>query len=175
MTNEVLPKNWLELFDESYKKVKDNAVSLPYPSAVRLATASKFGDPSLRMVLLKSYDERGFVIYTNMNSRKGKEIQDNPAVAMLFYWPEINQQILVEGAVEMISDEESDNYFQSRPFFSQIGAHSSKQSSAMKHILEFVSRMIFYTIRYAFKSKVDRPKFWRGFRVLPSRIEFSSI
>ena len=172
MNSEILPKNWLELFAQSYQKVKDNIFSKPYPSAVRLITASKSGLPSVRMVLLKSYDERGFVIYTNMNSRKGRELQENRLVALYFYWPEIHQEILVEGEVKIINDAESDNYFQSRFFFSKIGAHSSKQSSDMKCRAEFFARILFYTIKYALRKKVNRPVFWGGFRVVPKKIEF---
>ena len=167
-----LPQNWLQLFDQTYQQVKNNILSKPYPSAVRLVTSSKSGLPSVRMVLLKSYDAKGFVIYTNMNSRKGKELQENPFAALYFYWPEINQEILIKGEVEMISDAESDEYFQSRPFFSKVGAHSSKQSSNMKYRVEFFARIMFYAIKYAFKKKVSRPLFWRGFRVVPKKIEF---
>jgi pyridoxamine 5'-phosphate oxidase len=172
MTNESLPQNWLELFDQEYQKVKDNPLSKPYPSATRLATVSKDGLPSLRIVLLKSYDKKGFVMYTNMNSKKGRELQENPIASLCFYWPEINKEILVEGKVEMISDTESDNYFYSRPFFSRIGAHSSKQSGPMICGAEIIIRIIFYTIKYAFRKKVSRPDFWQGFRVVPTKIEF---
>ena len=172
MNNNNLPNNWLKLFDTSFQQVKNNNLSKPYPSAVRLSTVSKSGLPSVRVVLLKSYDEKGFVIYTNMNSRKGQELQQNPFVALYFYWPEINQEISIEGKVEMISDAESDAYFQSRLFFSKVGAHASKQSNFLSHRIFFMFRVLFFTLKYFLKKEVDRPSYWRGFRVVPEKIKF---
>lgn len=166
-----LPSNWIELFSKSYKKAESSNL-FKYPSALRLSTASKSGLPSVRIALLKHYDKRGFVIYTNMDSRKGQDLKENPYASLYFYWPEIKQEIIVDGKVEMINSAESDDYFDSRPFFSKIGAHASKQSSVMSYKIIFITRIIFYTVKFFLKKKVNRPNHWKGFRVIPQRIEF---
>lgn len=163
----------LEQFEKYYKLAKTHDSF--DATAVRLATCSKNGFPSCRMVLLKKYDDQGFTIYTNFEGRKGRELLENPKAALYFYWPKIGIDIAVEGKVEMIDDQESDNYFQSRPFFSKIGAHASKQSRPMFHSIQFFARIFYYWIKYSIKGQVDRPKYWYGFKIIPSSIIFKTL
>jgi pyridoxamine 5'-phosphate oxidase len=138
---------------------------------VTLATADASGRPSARMVLLKSADDRGFVFFTNYTSRKGQELDANPHAALCFYWPTLDEQIRVEGAIERVTDQESDEYFASRPRGSQLGAWASAQSQVLtsRETLESAYRET--EARFAGKA-VPRPAFWGGFRVKPTRIEF---
>jgi pyridoxamine 5'-phosphate oxidase len=141
------------------------------PTAVCLATVSENGHPSSRMVLLKNFDERGFCFFTNLTSRKGKEISQNSNVALCFYWGILGRQIRIEGAVERVSSEEADNYFASRRRGSQIGAWASKQSCEMQDWSEFDERI--KKISEDFEGQeIPRPPFWSGFRVVPKLIEF---
>jgi len=138
---------------------------------VLLATADSTGRPSARMVLLRGADARGFVFFTNYNSRKGRELTDNPQAALCFYWSSIDEQIRIEGSVERVSPDESDAYFDSRPRGSQLGAWASDQSAVLpsRETLEEKYREI--ERRFA-DQPVQRPPFWGGFRLAPVRIEF---
>jgi pyridoxamine 5'-phosphate oxidase len=138
---------------------------------VLLATADGEGRPSARMVLLRGADPRGFVFFTNYNSRKGRELTGNPQAALCFYWPSIDEQIRIEGSVERVSPDESDAYFGSRPRGSQLGAWASDQSAVLpsRETLEEKYREI--ERRFA-DQPVQRPPFWGGFRLTPVRIEF---
>jgi pyridoxamine 5'-phosphate oxidase len=122
-------------------------------------------------VLLKSVDDRGFVFYTNLGSRKAQQIQSNGHVALCFHWKSLRRQVRVEGTVQAVSDEEADDYFQSRPKMSQIGAWASKQSTPLKGRFELEARIAEYTARFNI-GKVPRPEFWSGYRVTPQTIEF---
>jgi len=138
---------------------------------VLLATADGTGRPSARMVLLRGADARGFVFFTNYNSRKGHELTDNPQAALCFYWPSLDEQIRIEGRVERASPEESDAYFDSRPRGSQLGAWASDQSMVLpsRETLEEKYR----EIERRFEGQaVQRPPFWGGYRLTPARIEF---
>ena len=138
---------------------------------VLLATADGTGRPSARMVLLRGADARGFVFFTNYNSRKGRELTDNPQAALCFYWPSLDEQIRIEGRVERASPEESDAYFGSRPRGSQLGAWASDQSMVLpsRETLEEKYR----EIERQFEGQaVQRPPFWGGYRLTPARIEF---
>jgi len=141
------------------------------PEAMTLATATRDGQPAARMVLLRGYDERGFVFYTNYDSRKGRELTDNPRAALVLYWSELDRQIRIEGRVERTSPAESDAYFASRPAGSQLGAWASPQSEviANREVLELSSREHENTFR---AGPVPRPSHWGGFRVVPDVIEF---
>lgn len=141
------------------------------PSAVCLATATQGGAPSCRMVLLKEFDERGFVIYTNSLSRKGREMGNNPQAALCFYWQEIGRQVRIEGKVSQVSDEEADAYFHSRPLKSRIGAWASHQSEPMKDRSALLTRIAHYTAKWA-TGNVERPPHWTGFRIVPHAFEF---
>jgi pyridoxamine 5'-phosphate oxidase len=138
---------------------------------VTLATADARGRPSARMVLLRGADQRGFAFFTNYNSRKGRELHENPFAALCIHWVALDEQIRIEGAVERLPDEESDAYFASRPRGSQLGAWASDQSQPLsaREVLEENYR----AIERRFEGQdVLRPPFWGGFRLLPSRIEF---
>lgn len=141
------------------------------PTAMCLATVDENGHPSSRMILLKKFDERGFCFFTNLTSRKGKELAHNQNVALCFYWGVLGRQIRIEGKVERVSLEEADEYFASRRRGSQIGAWASKQSHKMKEWSEFEERI--KKISEDFKDQeIPRPPFWSGFRVIPKNIEF---
>ena len=141
------------------------------PNACAVATADKSGKPSVRMVLLKGVDERGFVFYTNSESQKGEELAENPHASLCFYWKSLGREVRVDGPVEKVSVEDADAYFDSRARASQIGAWASKQSQPMKDRFEFEKRITKYTTKFKF-GYVPRPDFWSGYRLKPSRIEF---
>jgi pyridoxamine 5'-phosphate oxidase len=141
------------------------------PNAVALASVGADGMPSLRMVLLKGYDPRGFVFYTNFDSRKGTELQAHPKAALLFHWKTLRRQVRIQGPVETVSDAEADEYFATRPRGSQIGAWASIQSRPLASRFELEKRVAEYGIRYAIGA-VPRPPHWSGFRVVPQHVEF---
>ena len=144
---------------------------LPEPNAMAIATTTPDGKPSVRMVLLKDFDERGFVFYTNYESIKGQQLQENPWAALVFWWTQLERQVRIEGKVKKVSPQESDAYFQSRPRDSQLGAWVSNQSQVIdsREVLE--RRLEELKQKYASK-EVPRPPNWGGFRVIPSAIEF---
>jgi len=139
-------------------------------NALTLATSTKDGKPSARIVLLKGYDDRGFVFYTNYESHKGNELAENPYAALVFFWKEIERQVRIEGVVEKIFAAESDAYFFSRPEGSRVGAWASPQSTVIENreLLETNAR--YYTAK--FKNSIPRPPHWGGYRVMPLKIEF---
>ena len=138
---------------------------------VALATAGASGQPSVRMVLLRGVDERGFVFHTNYNSRKARELTDNPRAALCVHWHALEEQIRIEGRVERLPAEESDAYFSSRPRGSQLGAWSSNQSAPLQS-RETLEREYRETERRFEGQQVPRPPFWGGFRLIPDTIEF---
>jgi pyridoxamine 5'-phosphate oxidase len=141
------------------------------PNAMTLATATPDGRPSARMVLLKGFDRRGFVFYTNYESRKGHELTDNPRAALVLYWGELERQVRIEGRVERVTDAESDAYFMSRPLGSQVGAWASRQSEVIPDRELLDQRAHELTLAYVDRD-VPRPPFWGGWRVAPEAIEF---
>ena len=141
------------------------------PDAVALATATPSGAPSVRMVLFKDVDARGFAFYTNLESRKATELSANPQAAMCFHWKSLHRQVRVEGNVERVPDDEADAYFATRERLSQIGAWASKQSRPLKGRFELEKRVAEYTARFHV-GRVPRPDFWSGFRIVPRVIEF---
>jgi len=141
------------------------------PNAMALATADASGVPSVRMVLLKGIDDRGFVFYTNLESRKGLQLAENPNAALCFHWKSLKRQIRVEGPVETVSEAEADEYYHSRPRGSQIGAWASRQSRPLEGRWELEKRVAEFTAKHAIGT-IPRPPHWSGFRVLPNRIEF---
>jgi pyridoxamine 5'-phosphate oxidase len=140
-------------------------------NAMSLATAGADGKPSVRIVLLKGFDQHGFVFFTNYDSEKGRQLEENPFVALGFYWIELDRQIRINGRTEKTSREESERYFHSRPIGSQLGAWASRQSEVIdaRRILD--ARFAEIAERYAGKS-VPLPPHWGGFRVVPERFEF---
>lgn len=143
------------------------------PSAVTLATADAQGRPSARTVLLRGLDERGLVFYTNLGSRKSLQIKENPRAALCFHWQVLGEQVLVEGSVNKVSDEEADAYWETRPRESRIGAYASRQSEVLPSRFRLLRRVVKRVTRFA-AGKVPRPDFWSGYRVVPDRIEFWS-
>jgi len=139
---------------------------------VMLATATPAGVPSLRAVLLKGVDQRGFVFYTNLESRKADELFVNPHAALCFHWKSLWRQVRVEGTAELVSEDEADGYFATRPRDSQIGAWASDQSRPLESREMLVRRVEMFADRFADRSAILRPNFWSGFRVRPQRIEF---
>lgn len=159
-------------FRELYGQVQalDRAV-LPEPTAMALGTADADGRPAVRIVLLKAFDERGFVFYTNFESRKGRELTANPHAALCFHWQPLERQVRVEGTVGPVSGEEADEYFASRPRGSQIGAWASTQSREQATDGLLAQRYAEFEKKFA-GQPVPRPSYWSGFRVRPDRIEF---
>jgi pyridoxamine 5'-phosphate oxidase len=141
------------------------------PTAMALATADAQGRPSVRMVLLKGADARGFVFFTNRNSRKARELAENARAALCAHWPTLAVQVRVEGGVETVSDAESDAYYATRPRESQIGAWASRQSEPLASREELLAAFDETSRRYA-SGPVPRPPNWGGYRILPERIEF---
>lgn len=141
------------------------------PDAMALATADASGAPSVRMVLLRGVDSRGFVFYTNFESRKGAQLHDNPRAALCLHWKSLKRQVRVEGPVEPVAPSEADAYFASRPRTSQIGAWASAQSRRLASRYELEKRVAQYTLKFGIGA-VPRPSYWSGFRVRPVRIEF---
>lgn len=138
---------------------------------VVLATTDAHGQPSARLVLLRGIDQRGFVFFTNYNSRKGHELDENPRAAICVHWPTLDEQIRIEGDVTRVSDEESDAYFAERPRGSQLGAWASQQSDVLPSRETLESR--YREIERRFEGRtVERPSFWGGYRIAPNRIEF---
>ncbi len=141
------------------------------PNAMALATVDADGTPNARMVLLKGFDERGFVFYTNLGSVKGHELAGAPKAALTFYWKSLQRQVRVRGRVEPVSGEEADAYFATRSRMAQIGAWASKQSVALESRLAFEKAVARYTAKFAVGA-VPRPPHWSGYRVVPQEIEF---
>jgi pyridoxamine 5'-phosphate oxidase len=141
------------------------------PTAMTLATSTKNGKVSARIVLLKGFDENGFTFFTNFESKKGKQLIENPYASLVFFWPDLERQVRVEGTINRVSDTESNEYFNSRPLGSRIGAWASGQSSAVSNRDELESRFRFFNDKFK-QIDIPRPPHWGGFRLLPSMIEF---
>lgn len=159
----------LDRFQHFYEQVKETPVN--EPAAMTLATVNAQGRPSTRTVLLKGFDRRGFVFFTNLESRKGGHLAENPWAALCFYWDSLAMQVLIEGSTEKVRDQESDEYFSTRPRKSQIGAWASMQSRPLENRATLLARVAAYGARFAGRT-IPRPPFWGGIRVVPERIEF---
>ena len=155
--------NWME----EAKKTEPND-----PNAVALATSNKNHIPSVRMVLLKDFNQNGFVFYTNLESQKGLELKENPNVAMCFHWKSLLRQIRVNGSVSLVPNEVADEYYNSRAYESRIGAWASKQSKELKNRDQLDNSIQDYKKKYADKNNVPRPNYWSGWNLSPSSIEF---
>jgi pyridoxamine 5'-phosphate oxidase len=141
------------------------------PNAMALATVDADGLPNVRMVLLKGVDERGFVFYTNLESAKGRELEQAPRAALVFHWKSLTRQVRVRGTVERVTEADADAYFATRPRLTQIGAWASRQSAPLESRLAFEKAVALYTAKHVV-GPVPRPPFWSGFRVVPQAIEF---
>jgi len=147
------------------------AAHVPEPNAMTVATATRAGVPSARIVLLKGFDARGFVFYTNYEGRKGQELAENPVAALVFHWVELHRQVRITGAVEKVSRAESDAYFQSRPRGSRLGAWTSKQSSVLDGRAPLEARLAELTVQFG-EGDIPLPPFWGGYRVIANAVEF---
>jgi len=147
------------------------ASGMSNPNAMTLSTVDPEGQPSSRVVLLKGFDERGFVFYTNYESRKGREILGNPKVSLSFFWRQLDKQVVVLGTAEKVSDEEADAYFASRARGSQLGAWASQQSRPLSNRAHLVAEVARLEAHYLGRP-IPRPSFWSGFRIVPHWIEF---
>ena len=162
--------NPIVLFEKWFEVAKKSEIN--DPNALSLATASPDGIPSVRMVLLKGLNKKGFVFYTNFNSKKGKDLKQNPNASMCFHWKSLRRQIRVSGKVTVIDDKEADDYFNSRAYGSRIGAWASSQSQVMKNREEFLNKIKEFEKKYPDQKKVPRPLYWSGWRLVPKEIEF---
>jgi len=159
----VLFKKWFAVAEKS--EIND-------PNALSLATSTSEGMPSVRMVLLKGLSEKGFVFYTNFNSKKGNDLKKNPKASMCFHWKSLRRQIRISGNAVVIDDKEADDYYNSRAYGSRIGAWASSQSQIMNKRKEFLDKIKEYENKYPDQNKVPRPPHWSGWRVEPENIEF---
>ncbi len=157
---------------QQLKKWVEQAVEVvPEPNAMVLATADKSGQPSARVVLLKGIDERGLTFFTNYESRKARELTENPRAAMVFYWAPLERQVCLSGQVSKVSREESESYFRSRPRGNRLGAWASRQSQVVRSRAELEERMREFEARYP-GDDIPLPEFWGGYLLAPSKIEF---
>ena len=156
-------RNW---FDEAKKKEIND------PNALALGTASKDGIPSVRMVLLKGFDQNGFVFYTNLNSQKSNEIKDNPNATMCFHWKSLLRQIRIVGTLKLVDDKVADDYYNSRGYESRIGAWASKQSSILASRDDLLKSIENFRNKFDNNDKVPRPSHWSGWNLKPKSIEF---
>jgi len=163
------PDEVLDRFEQVMREAME--ANEPESSAMSLATVSDHGGVSVRTVLLKAFDARGFVFYTNTRSKKGRQLANRPQAALCLLWKSIFQQVLVEGVVEPVSDKEADGYFSSRPRGSQIGAWASLQSEPLDSRETLESRFLEFEQKFA-NQEVPRPLHWSGYRLVPDMIEF---
>jgi len=169
LTEENINKNPFKQFEIWFEEAKK--IGLKDPNAMNVASATKSGIPSSRMVLLKAYSEQGFIFYTNYTSRKSGEILDNPIVALNFFWDALERQIRIEGEIKKVDKEVSDTYFSSRSRLSQLGAHASNQSQVIENYEELTDKLNSFDEQYK-DTDIPRPDHWGGFIVIPSSIEF---
>ena len=170
LTKATADPNPISQFEKWSADVRAAGVSEQDTISMTLATATRFGMPSARIVLLKSFDDQGFVFYTNYDSRKGNELEENARACLLFYWPALWRQVRIEGPVERVSEAESDQYFDSRPRGSKVGAWASAQSQPIASRQALDDR--FEEFSSKFGDNVPRPTHWGGYRVKPEMIEF---
>lgn len=170
LTKDNIDANPIRQFQRWYDEVRANGVSEQDAISMTLATATKDGRPSARIVLLKSFSDLGFVFFTNYLSRKAKELSENSRASLLFYWPQLWRQVRIEGDVEKISAADSETYFQSRPLGSKLGAWASNQSEVVENRETLEAR--FGELEKRFGEKVPRPEHWGGYSLKPNSIEF---
>jgi pyridoxamine 5'-phosphate oxidase len=168
LSEEDVQKNPIDQFDIWFDQARH--AELPEPNAMTVASVDADGKPSARIVLIKEVNHQGFVFFTNYESRKGQALTHNPQAALLFFWPELERQIRIEGTVEKLSEEASDAYFHSRPLDSRIGAWASPQSQVISGRSILVAKAAEYALKFALNP--PRPPHWGGFRVKPQALEF---
>ena len=162
--------NPMNLFEEWFNEAKKTEIN--DPNALALATAGKNGIPSVRMVLLKDFNEKGFVFYTNLNSQKSKEIKSNPNASMCFHWKSLLRQVRITGKLSNVPVKDADNYYHSRSYGSRIGAWASNQSSILKSRNELLKSIEEFKKKYSNKKIIPRPNHWSGWSLNPYEIEF---
>ena len=167
--NDQVDKNPIDLFNEWLKLAGDSEPN--DPSAMSVATVDTSGMPNVRMVLMRQVDERGFVFFTNFESQKGEELLATKKAAAVFHWKSLRKQVRIRGEVQVVSDEEADEYFYSRHRGSRIGAHASKQSRPLESRFALEKAVAKYTAKFG-TGKIERPDYWSGFRIRPLSIEF---
>ena len=159
-----------ELFEKWFAEARKKEIN--DPNALALGTASKEGIPSVRMVLLKGFDKKGFVFYTNLNSQKGNELKENPNATMCFHWKSLLRQIRITGTLKLVDEKTADDYYKTRAYESRIGAWASNQSSVLKSRDELINSLKNFKKKYNDKDNVPRPDHWSGWNLSPSSIEF---
>ncbi len=162
--------NPIDLFVDWFNEAKKTEIN--DPNALALATVGKNGTPSVRMVLLKDFNKKGFVFYTNLNSQKSNEIKSNPNASMCFHWKSILRQVRITGKLSNVPDEDADNYYNSRSYGSRIGAWASNQSSVIKSRDELLKSIEEFKKKYKNEKNIPRPKHWSGWNLNPIEIEF---
>ena len=162
--------NPIDLFEDWFNEAKKTEIN--DPNALSLATVGKNGIPSVRMVLLKDFNEKGFVFYTNLNSRKSNEIKSNPNASMCFHWKSLLRQVRITGKLSNVSDAEADSYFNSRSFGSRIGAWASNQSSILGSRDKLIESVEEFKKKYSNEKNIPRPKHWSGWNLYTIEIEF---
>ena len=163
-------ENPFKLFEEWFEEAKKS--ELNDPNALALATSNKEGVPSVRMVLLKGFSEKGFVFYTNLNSKKSGDIQSNPHASMCFHWKSLLRQIRIVGKINSVSNKDADEYYNSRAYGSRIGAWASKQSTVLDNRNQLFQAIEDFKKKYPDENNVPRPKYWSGWNLTPDEIEF---
>jgi len=162
--------NPIELFKKWFSKAEENEIN--DPNAVAVATSDTNNQPNVRMVLLKGLSEKGFVFYTNFNSKKGSELKENQKASMCFHWKSLRRQVRVLGEVEEVSKKEADEYYNSRPYKNRIGAWASSQSQTLDSRETFISKIKEFEKKYPNQDNVPRPPNWSGWRLMPKEVEF---
>ena len=162
--------NPIDLFEDWFNEAKKTEIN--DPNALALATVGKNGTPSVRMVLLKDFNKKGFVFYTNLNSQKSNEIKSNPNASMCFHWKSILRQVRITGKLSNVPDEDADNYYNSRSYGSRIGAWASNQSSVLQSRDELLKSIEEFKKKYPNEKNIPRPKHWSGWNLNPIEIEF---
>ena len=162
--------NPIDLFKNWFKKAEETEIN--DPNAVALGTADKKNQPSVRMVLLKGLSNKGFVFYTNFNSKKGNDLKINQQASMCFHWKSLRRQVRVIGKVEQVTDKEADDYFNSRPYKNRISAWASSQSEKLKSRDVFLNEIKKFEKKYPDQNNTPRPAHWSGWRILPQEVEF---
>lgn len=169
LSAEEVDKNPIEQFARWFKDAMN--AKLYEPNVMTLATADRSGKPSARIVLLKGFDQHGFTFYTNYQSAKGKELEENPQASLVFFWAELERQVRIDGKVSKVAPAVSDQYFHSRPAGSQIGASASPQSSVIESRSSLEEKVKELTLKYK-DTEIPRPAHWGGYIVEPTHIEF---
>ena len=162
--------NPFELFESWFEEAKKKEIN--DPNALALGTSNKDSIPSVRMVLLKDFDENGFIFYTNLNSQKGNELKENPNATMCLHWKSLLRQIRIAGTLTQVDDKTADEYYNSRSYESRIGAWASKQSTILNSRDELLESLENFKKKYSNKDEVPRPRHWSGWILKPSSIEF---